>query len=429
MYKKLHRRLTLLFTALSGAVMIVLSAGYLFTSEKELAENSRLTFSSKAASFLSNLEWQDSLNWEWLFKNAAGQGFLLALYDNGIPVSYTREVLSDSERALAEAAKTYAGRAFPDLYNGPGPLALHREFFWKDPNRDGKQETYYGSFFCIPKNDGKLTGILLSSLAPLNRQILGQRLRIFLMNLAGLALLLAVTRFFIGKLLKPVVEARKKQAAFTAAASHELRTPVAVIRSAVSAAKAAGSDGQEHFFQIIEDETLRLSSLTDDLLLLNRSDSGRLSLSLHLRELDTLLLNTFESFEPLAKEREIKLKIQLPDEALAPCRCDGERIRQVLGILISNALSYGAPNGYVKLSLSYNRSFFQIGVEDNGPGIANEDKARIFDRFYRADASRSEKDHFGLGLSIAKEIIDAHGGKILVTDTPGGGTRFFVLLK
>ena len=68
-------------------------------------------------------------------------------------------------------------------------------------------------------------------------------------------------------------------------------------------------------------------------------------------------------------------------------------------------------------------------VEDNGIGISDSDKLHIFDRFYRIDKSRTDKNHFGLGLSIAKEIIDAHNGKILVTDTPGGGTRFFIVLN
>ena len=81
------------------------------------------------------------------------------------------------------------------------------------------------------------------------------------------------------------------------------------------------------------------------------------------------------------------------------------------------------------MTLSYDKSMFWIMVEDNGIGIEEKDKPFIFERFYRADKSRSAKEHFGLGLCIAQEIITAHGGKIAVTDTPGGGARFFILLR
>ena len=201
-----------------------------------------------------------------------------------------------------------------------------------------------------------------------------------------------------------------------------------MIGSAISAAKTADNEKKEHFFQIAQEESLRLSTLADDLLLLNRTDDGRFFLDKQPTELDTLLLNTCESFEPLAAEHRIRLFCSLPEESIPACVCDAERIQQVLGILISNAFSYGTAGGYVKLSLSYSKSVFWIMVEDNGPGIAEEDKPYIFDRFYRAEKSRSEKKHFGLGLSIAKEIVEAHGGKILAADTPGGGARFFVLI-
>ena len=324
----------------------------------------------------------------------------------------------------SKKAKQYAEENFSELANGSSYLAAHLEFSFSADNA----ESYQASIFNIRKNNGILTGIILSSRQSFLDQLKRQRFRFLALNIIGIFILLFFSWYFTGKLITPIIEARKKQTAFIAAASHELRTPIAVIGSAISAAKSAEGEKKEHFFRIAEEESLRLSTLADDLLLLNRTDTGRFNLNKQPTELDTLLLNTFESFEPLAKEHCIDLQIQLPEESVPNCVCDGERIQQVLGIFISNALSYGISGGYVKLSLSYSDSVFWIMTEDNGVGIAAEDKPHIFDRFYRADKARSEKSHFGLGLSIAKEIIDAHGGKIIVADTPGGGTRFFILL-
>ncbi len=425
MYKKLHRRLTFLFTGIAGAILIIMSISYLYMSEKELSQNHFLTFSAKAGSLISNLEQQTDISWEYLSKTSADQDFILAFYDNDIPLSHNRIVLSEKELSLIEKTRQYANETFPELANGSSYLAAHQEFSFSVD----KTESYHASIFNIRKNNGVLTGIILSSRQPLVEQLNRQRLRFLALNIIGIFILLLFSWYFTGKLITPIIEARKKQTAFIAAASHELRTPIAVIASAISAAKSAEGEQKEHFFRIAEEESLRLSTLADDLLLLNRTDTGRFNLNRQPTELDTLLLNTFESFEPLAKEHHMSLQIQLPEESIPNCVCDGERIQQVLGIFISNALSYGTSGGYVKLSLSCSNSLFWIMTEDNGIGIAAEDKAHIFDRFYRADKSRSGKSHFGLGLSIAKEIIDAHGGKILVTDTPGGGSRFFILLS
>lgn len=424
MYKKLHWHLTFLFTGIAGAILIIMSISYLYMSEKELSENNFLTFSSKVSSLITSLEQQNTLSWEWIAKTSSDQDFLLAIYDNELPISYNSIVLSEQENALANEAFVYARTRYPKLENGSDYLVVHQDFSWTSQN-GGK---YHASILNIRKNHGVLAGIILSSTAPFLEQIYRQRLRFLALIITGILALLLFSWIFTGKLLKPIIESRQKQTAFVAAASHELRTPIAVICSAISAARSAKEQEPDHFLEIIEEESLRISTLADDLLLLNRSDTGKLLLDRQPTELDTLLLDTYESFLPLAREHKLALTVHLPDNSIPCCNCDAERIRQTLGILITNAFNYSSANGYVKLSLSYSKSVFWIMVEDNGTGISDEDKKHIFDRFYRADKSRSDKNHFGLGLSIAKEIMDAHGGKILTADTPGGGTRFFILL-
>ena len=117
-----------------------------------------------------------------------------------------------------------------------------------------------------------------------------------------------------------------------------------------------------------------------------------------------------------------------PEDTVPAVRCDPQRIRQVLAILLHNALSYTPENGQIRLSLLYDEKTVKLLVADNGIGISDEEKPRIFERFYRSDQARSEKGHFGLGLCIASEIIHAHQGRILVSDTPGGGSTFTVIL-
>ena len=145
-------------------------------------------------------------------------------------------------------------------------------------------------------------------------------------------------------------------------------------------------------------------------------------------ELDTLLLDSYEAFLPLAGKNEISLRIALPEEPLPTCRCDAARISQLLAVLISNAITYGTAGGTVWLSLTYEAPHFSLRVADNGPGILPEAREHIFERFYRAEDSRSSKEHFGLGLSIAKEIADAHHGTLAVAERTGGGCVFTLRL-
>lgn len=171
-----------------------------------------------------------------------------------------------------------------------------------------------------------------------------------------------------------------------------------------------------------------MTSLVNDMLTLSASDSQNFSVHPAPVELDTLLINAYEAFEPLAAEKKLSLSVSLPENVLPPCMADADRIMQLLSILLHNAISYTPEGGHVELSLIRRGSRFFLSVSDTGPGILPEDRKKIFDRFYRAEKSRSAKGHFGLGLSIASEIVKQHHGSITVSDRCGGGSVFTVTL-
>ena len=140
------------------------------------------------------------------------------------------------------------------------------------------------------------------------------------------------------------------------------------------------------------------------------------------------IVDRYLSSKTVAAQKGMQLRIELPDTALPPYVCDGERIAQVLSILLDNAMSYTPQGGHILLSLSKEGNRWMLRVQDNGPGIPQEARAQIFERFYRAEKSRKDKEHFGLGLCIAQEIVRLHRGRLYLDDTPGGGATFVVSL-
>lgn len=120
----------------------------------------------------------------------------------------------------------------------------------------------------------------------------------------------------------------------------------------------------------------------------------------------------------------MKLKLELPDELLPHIEGDDLRIRQILAVLIDNAAVYSTEGDTIIIRSYARKNILWLEVEDHGPGIDNDKKKEIFERFYREDKSRKDKNHYGLGLCIAKELVGLHKGSISVEDTPGGGATF-----
>jgi len=227
-----------------------------------------------------------------------------------------------------------------------------------------------------------------------------------------------------------VQAAQESQKAFVANVSHELKTPLTAIQGFAQALLDGAADTPEtrqQAAQVIYDESARLHRLALNLLDLARLEAGTAPLRREPLDLPALLNAIADKFSPLAQAAGQSLTLELP--ALPALLGDGDRLAQVFTNLVENALKFTPSGGSVFISAAAVRGGAIITVRDTGVGISAEAQAHIFERFYQADASRSGKKHgAGLGLAIAREIIQAHNGKISVRSSPGQGSEFSVFL-
>ena len=230
---------------------------------------------------------------------------------------------------------------------------------------------------------------------------------------------------FVGKTLAPLKESKQKQAEFIAAASHELRSPLAVIQASASAIKTSPQDTPA-MIENIEKECSRMNTLIKDLLILASADSQKWNLTLELCDGDTLLLDVYEIYQPLCRQNQIPLELKLPDMELPKIRCDRNRIIQILSVLMDNAMSYTGQGKSIELEIYLEKKYLCFSVADHGKGIPDPEKEAVFDRFYQQDKSRNQKGHFGLGLPVGKELAKLHKGDLVLKDTPGGGCTFLL---
>jgi len=426
MFQKVHFRLAALCAGITFFILLAMSLGYLYISERGLKNSSYISFTNDMNTLISNLEQQTVITHEWLTKIQDHGKYQIHVIDNGVPFLFN-ERSTPKEQQLFETAWDCYESQFESTPLLSAYDTWHVEFPFS--SKGGRSYDYYACVAISERTGGTFQVMILSSMEPLMQQIRTQRLLFFGLDVLAVIALSLFSWHFTRRLLRPLEENQKSQTQFIASASHELRTPLAVILSCASASERASDTERGHFLSSIQSEGMRMSRLIDDMLLLTNADSHRWTIQKEPVELDTLLLDTFESFEPLAGEKSIRLSVKLPEELVPPVSCDRERIRQVLAVLLHNAISYTPEGGQICLSLTQDGKNVRLSVADNGIGIPDSAKAHIFERFYRLEESRSQKGHFGLGLCIALEIVQAHHGQLLVSDTPGGGSTFTVVLN
>lgn len=237
--------------------------------------------------------------------------------------------------------------------------------------------------------------------------------------------------YLAGRSIKPIREMFKRQREFVADASHELRTPLTVMGIA---AEGMEGDTDSNFSEFTVDtlktmriEIKRMNNLVAALLSLARNDAGAGDLKLEQVNFNVLFEQTLGTLSMLAEQKGLKLEQRLAQERLIIWG-DRMRLEQLLTILVDNAIKYSARGTVTVSALRQNRQLV-IKVEDEGIGIDTKDIERIFERFYRVDKARTRAEGgFGLGLPIAKLIVEQHQGTIEVESKKNGGSSFIVKL-
>ena len=481
MFPKLERKFVFLYTLSTGLILtLILAVAFLFFLS---SQDSRMKshFQDQIFTVTSRLQTDSLFSDSYLAQMENKNRLLIYIEENNAPLFFPGSYTPRTEREeLFSRAENMAGAE--GIFQDSHPISsnLLQSSILKVKGDSG--DIYFGNIVIVHTGGGYKKLILLQDITENRLRVIQASLFYLVIDIAGILLLFLTGRRFVRRSLKPLEETYVKQQDFVAAASHELRSPLAVIQTAADAAAAAPGEAGR-LLNVIKKECLRGSSLVKNLLLLVSADQNNWAVKKTFFELDEMLLSLLEVYEPLFISKGGQLLLSLPGTPLSPVSADPELCRQIFTILLDNAAAYGlegcdgsctsgqdvcddarisapdacddaqisAPDAcddarisasegcdgvcasapgqkkrQVTLRAEYTRSHTTVYVIDHGPGIPDEDKDLVFDRFYRGDKSRNKKEHFGLGLSIAAKLAQIQGIGLSVEDTEGGGSTFVV---
>ncbi|WKY46763.1 ATP-binding protein [Eubacteriaceae bacterium ES3] len=253
---------------------------------------------------------------------------------------------------------------------------------------------------------------------------------LFLIGVGSVAVLIPISYFLAGKSLQPIKETFEDQKKFIANASHELRTPLTVIQTNIEVLKLKEEDticNNAKWLDNIASESETMAQLISELLLLAQAENQSLEMDVDNFDLSAMCHQLVDLMETLAHDKLITLTDSVDDEIYF--KGDEQRLKQAVRILLDNAIKYTKEEGQVELCLSQEKRHVVIAVRDTGIGLTEEEKAKVFSRFYRVDDGRNRATGgVGLGLNIADYIVKSHGGKIKIDSTPNVGSVFSIVL-
>jgi signal transduction histidine kinase len=277
---------------------------------------------------------------------------------------------------------------------------------------------------------GEVVGVIqyARSLQSVWQEINGLVLVLLPLGIGALGLSAIGGAYMAGRAVRPVQEAFERQRAFIADASHELKTPLTLIRADTEVLQRGLTNPND--LELAEDvlgETDKMTAVLSDLLLIARLDAGKLVVKQEPFELASVISKTAERFEARAASKGVRLETRVSGKL--PAHGDQERTAQILAVLLDNALTHTPKGGSVSVTGRARGSSVEAVVKDTGPGIPNEHLSRVFERFYRIDTARSRSGGgTGLGLAIARDLAHAQKGDLEAENAEDGGAVFRLAL-
>lgn len=415
---RLKKRITVLLSALTGAILLFSCLLAYQISARQIIDAHNALFDSLFSSLASQVQSRHAIDVVDIHHFEQENGVVVRLYENGQAIVPAIPQGSDARQAVIALAQEQvtAQSAFSYVTGG---LTVS----------DPAVGAWHGEYQMIPSGSRTWYGILmLKSEDAKNVEIRNIGFLYMSIFLGALLCLVIISRVLAGVAAKPVQRAYQQQLEFTTAAGHDLRSPIAVIKSSAQIMQKSPDTVTDNAQKIVK-ESDRLSRLVDDLLLLSAGEANVLAVDIRNVDVETVLISLYERYGPLADRQGMALELHFPENPLPNAKGDSARIHQILAGFVDNALEYGRDGKRIELSATVCKRHVSIKVADFGPGIPDAEKELAFNQFYRADKSRSKKEHFGLGLSIAQKLAASQDATVFVEDTPGGGATFILMLK
>ena len=412
MIPALRKKLALLLICVIAAVVACTALAALIVSERHLDANERARLDAQVSLIAQEVRMNSVIRTAELAKTEAANGLVISIADAGGPIPFRGgwQPATDRDTLLASALSSAPAA------NGD----------WNGAIKGAQGERYLAAIRRINDYRNARTIVVLQDMRAADAQRHTQRLLYAGIAALALAALIPFCWFFTGRVTQPIREAHERQNQFVSAASHELRTPMQVIRINAEALKLNPPDASPFIDQILQ-ELSHMGRLSEDLLLLAAAP-GRAAGRDDPVEAEALIRQAVESHAPAAAQKEIALCFALPEKPLPLIEGNAVMLQRALNVLVDNAVCYTQAGGHVTVSAQRRTREVSIMVEDDGPGIAPEHRKRIFERFYRVEASRTGRAHSGLGLSVAQSIVESHGGKLTYAPAKPSGSLFCILL-
>ena len=428
MLDKLYRKLLIIFTC---GIMLIISAiiGIVLSNNISMEKsNDRTLFQRMSTLMIYYLEY-DNMHFEkaiesyeqkhgilCVLKNEAGE--ILYQSPSNYPTSI-EDLLNDLENQKSRLTTN-------DL-QGQSVTVQSGTYEIDCKNND----TYFAIYAMVVSKDDTVYDLTMLYRSKTVSEFLSeQAVLYFSVWIVSLICAVILSRLILKRALGPTEQVLKSQKDFVASASHELKSPLALILANIEKIGKLDIENSEleKSIKVVDTECMRMSQLINDMLLLASSDAKTWSVSKEEINVDTLLINLYETYEPICAKHNIALELNITDTSYPLLYSDPERITQILNIFMDNAISHSNDSPSIQIQTSLTAKAITFYIVDHGNGIAEQDKPYIFDRFYCADKSHSDKSHFGLGLSIVSELAKMLNGKVGFEDTADGGATFFVTI-